>query len=37
MAVETAAANEHDSKPMLALVEKAKIKEGYWLHGDKAY
>ena len=37
MAVETTAANEHDSKPMLALLDKAKIKAGSRLHADKAY
>ena len=37
MAVETTAANAHDSKPMLALIEKANIKAGSRLHGDKAY
>ena len=36
-AIETTAANEHDSKPMLALLDKAAIKAGSRLHGDKAY
>ncbi|MDC8444653.1 MAG: transposase [Nitrosomonas sp.] len=30
-------ANRHDSQPMLALLDKAGIKPGNRLHGDKAY
>lgn len=37
MAVETTAANQHDSQPMLTLVDKAPIKPGSRLHTDKAY
>lgn len=37
MAVETTAANQHDSQPMLALLDKAGIKPGSRLHADKAY
>lgn len=37
MAVETTAANRHDSQPMLALLDKAGIKPGSRLHADKAY
>jgi IS5 family transposase len=37
MAVETTAANQHDSKPMLALLDKAAIKSGIRARGDKAY
>jgi IS5 family transposase len=37
MAVETTAANRHDSQPMLALLDKAGIEPGNRLHGDKAY
>lgn len=37
MAVETTAANQHDSKSMLALLDKAEIKPGARVHGDKAY
>jgi len=37
MAVETTAANQHDSKSMLALLDKAEIKPGTRVHGDKAY
>jgi len=37
MAVETTAANRHDSQPMLALLDKAGIEPGCRLHADKAY
>ncbi len=37
IAVETSAANQHDSKPMLALPDKAEIKPGARVHADKAY
>jgi len=37
MAVETTAANRHDSQPMLVLLDKAGIEPGNRLHGDKAY
>ena len=37
MAVETTAANQHDSKPMLDLLDKAAIKPGTRVHTDKAY
>ena len=37
MAVDTTAANQHDSKPMLALLDKAGVKPGCRLHADKAY
>jgi IS5 family transposase len=37
MAVETTAANRHDSHPMLALLDKAGIGPGCRLHADKAY
>jgi IS5 family transposase len=37
MAVETTAANQHDSKSLLALLDKAKIKPGTRIHADKAY
>lgn len=37
LAVETTAANQHDSKPMLDLIDKASIKEGSRVHADKAY
>lgn len=37
MAVETTAANQHDSKPMLDLLDKAAIKPGSRVHADKAY
>jgi IS5 family transposase len=37
MAVETTAANQHDSKPMLDLLDKAAIKPGTRVHADKAY
>jgi len=37
MAVETTTANQHDSQPMLALLDKAGVKPGSRLHTDKAY
>lgn len=37
MAVETTAANCHDSKPLLSLLDKANIKPGTRIHADKAY
>ena len=37
MAVETTAANQHDSKPMLKLLDKAAVKPGTRVHADKAY
>jgi len=37
MAVETTAANQHDSQPMLALLDKAGVKPGSRVHADKAY
>jgi len=37
IAVETTAANQHDSQPMLALLDKASVKPGSRLHADKAY
>ena len=37
MAVETTAANQHDSQPMLELLDKAAIKPGTRVHADKAY
>ena len=37
MAVETTAANQYDSKPMLDLLDKAAIKPGTRVHTDKAY
>ncbi|MDR4652939.1 MAG: transposase [Nitrosomonas sp.] len=37
MAVETTAANRHDSHPMLALLDKAGIEPRNRLHDDKAY
>lgn len=37
MAMETTAANQHDSQPMLDVLDKAQIKAGSRLHGDKAY
>ncbi len=37
MAVETTAANQHDSQPMLELLDKAAIKPGTRVHTDKAY
>lgn len=36
-AVETTAANRHDSQPMLALLDKAGIEPGCWFHADKTY
>ncbi len=35
--VETTAANQHDSQPLLSLLDKAGIKPGSRLHADKAY
>ncbi|TXI25438.1 MAG: IS5 family transposase [Nitrosomonas sp.] len=37
MAVETTAANQHDSKPLLTLLDKAEIEPGTRIHADKAY
>jgi len=37
IAVETTAANQHDSLPMLALLDKVAVKPGSRLHADKAY
>ena len=37
LAVETTAANCHDSKPPLGLLDKAKIQLGVRVHADKAY
>lgn len=37
MAVTTTAANCHDSKPLLDLLDKADIQPGVRLHADKAY
>ena len=37
LAVETTAANRHDSLPMLDLIDKASLKKGSRLHADKAY
>jgi len=37
LAVETTAANCHDSKPLLTLLNKTKIKLGACVHADKAY
>jgi len=37
MAIETTAANQHDSQPMLGLLDKAAIKPGTRVHADKAY
>ncbi len=37
LAVETTAANCHDSKPLLDLLEKAHIQPGSRIHADKAY
>lgn len=36
-AVETTAANRHDSQPMPALLDKAEIGPGCRLHADKTY
>lgn len=35
MAVETTAANCHDSKPLMILLDKANIKPGIRVHTDK--
>lgn len=37
LAVETTAANQHDSKSLLALLDKAEIEPGIRVHADKAY
>ena len=37
LAVETTAANCHDSKPLLDLLDKANIQPGVRVHADKAY
>jgi len=37
LAVETTAANCHDSKPLLSLLDKANIQPGTRVHADKAY
>lgn len=37
IAVETTAANCHDSKPLLTLLDKAEIELGTRIHADKAY
>ena len=37
LAVETTAANRHDSMPLLDLVDKASVKKGSRLYADKAY
>lgn len=37
VAVETTAANQHDSKSMLGLLDKVAVKPGCRLHADKAY
>jgi IS5 family transposase len=37
IAVETTTANQHDSKPLLTLLDKAEIKPGTRGHADKAY
>ena len=37
LAVETTAANCHDSKPLLDLLDKANIQPGTRIHADKAY
>jgi len=37
IAVETTAANCHDSKPLLTLLDKAEIERGTRIHADKAY
>lgn len=37
VAVETTAANQHDSKPLLTLLDKAEIEPGTRIHADKAY
>jgi len=37
LAVETTAANCHDSKPSITLLEKVEIKSGTRIHADKAY
>jgi IS5 family transposase len=37
IAVETTAANCHDSRPLLTLLDKAGIKPGTRVHADKAY
>lgn len=37
LAVETTAANCHDSKPLITLLEKVETKSGTRVHADKAY
>ena len=37
IAVKTTAANQHDSKSLLALLDKAKIRPGTRVNADKAY
>ncbi len=37
IAVETTAANRHDSQPLIGLVDKAVLKKGSRVHADKAY
>src|SRR5687768_17394537 len=37
LAVETTAANCHDSKPLLRLLDKAEVEAGARVHADKAY
>ena len=37
LAVETTAANQHDGKPLLTLLDKAEIEPGTRIHADKAY
>ncbi len=37
MVVKMTAANQHVSKPMLSLLDKAAIKPGARVHTDKAY
>lgn len=37
LAVETTAANCHDSKPLLTLLDKTRIEPGSRIHADKAY
>ena len=37
LAVETTAANCHDSKPLLPLLDKTEIESGTRIHADKAY
>ncbi len=37
IAVETTAANRHNSQPLISLVDKAALKKGSRVHADKAY